>query len=61
MTKALSAELEQGSPDCHQKEILFNEILANVPAENSTTNLFESWTEASDPLQYEFDQLLSLE
>ena len=34
-----------------------DKIIQNVPAENSTSNLFTPWSQASNDLQFEFDNL----
>ena len=44
-----------------KKEALFNEILQNLPEENSTSNLFVGWNQASNTLEFEFDELLNLQ
>ena len=38
-----------------------DKIIQNVPAENSTTNLFSRWSQASDDLEFEFDDMLNLQ
>ena len=60
--KALSAELEiyNGHKARRQSEVLLNEIIQNVPAENSTSNLSNSWNQTSDTLHLEFVELLNL-
>ena len=62
VTKALSFELENGHIERYGRsdEYLFNEILQNLPAENSTHNFFANWNQGSDTLQLEFVQLLNL-
>ena len=40
---------------------LFDKIIQNVPAENSTSNLLSHWIQASDDLEFEFDGLLDLQ
>ena len=57
VAKALSFDLEK--PD-RRREDLFDEILRDLPVENSTSNLFTGLTQASDTLKLEFDKLLNL-
>ena len=64
VSKALSAELEDGYLKPGQRKALFDEILENVPVENSTS--FASWaralkSEVRNILDFEFDQLLDLQ
>ena len=56
--KALSCELE--NQYVYTKTIV-DEIIQNVPAENSTLNFCTNLSQASGTLQLEFDQLLSLQ
>ena len=64
--KALSYELENGISSVTNAETkagtnaLMDEIIQNLPDENSTSNILASWTQASDTLHLEFDQLLNL-
>ena len=57
VTKALSIELEQDYLSLDQKTAVFNEIVQNVPAEDSTSNLFTDLSHASETLPNEFDKL----
>ena len=57
VAKALSIELEQEVPTVFEKKALFDEIIQNLPAENSASNFCANLTRASDTLQEEFDQL----
>ena len=50
-------ELEQGEPQMYQKEALFDEIIQNLPTENSTLNFFTNLSQAADTLQDELNQL----
>ena len=43
-----------------ENEALLDEIIRNLPAENSTSNLFSHWNQASGDLEFEFDDLLNL-
>ena len=66
VSKALSAELEDGYLKPGQRKALFDEILENVPVENSSSNSFASWaralkSEVRNILDFEFDQLLDLQ
>ena len=55
VTRALSIELE-GSGTYTDRKDVFDEIIQNLPAENSTSNFCTSLSLASDTLQDEFDQ-----
>ena len=58
--KALSIELEVAINEGYmsaQKEAVYNEVLQNLPLENSTYNFRTNLSQASDFLQFEFDQL----
>ena len=59
VSKALSAELKDFKSE--QKEYLFDVILQNLPAKNSTPNFCTNLRQASDTLEFEFDQLLNLQ
>ena len=62
VTKALSSEVEHEEDFKEEKrEALFNEILQNIPAENSSSNFYTYLSRASDTLKLEFDQLLDRE
>ena len=56
VTKALSFELEENYAE-YGKKALFDEILQNLPAENSTTNISTNFSQVPNTLQDEFDQL----
>ena len=47
-------ELDEG-------EASVDKIIQSVPAENSTPNLFSRWSQASNDLEFEFDQILNLQ
>ena len=36
-------------------------IIQNLPPENSTSNFFSRWSQASDDLEFEFDQILNFQ
>ena len=57
VTRALSIELEEVVTERCEKEALFDEIIQNLPTENSTLNFSTNLSQASDTLQDEFDQL----
>ena len=59
VTKALLFELEKGYVTFEQKEAVFDEVLGNLPAENSTSVFFTNLSQVSDTLHNEFDQLLN--
>ena len=56
VSKALS-HVPEGRNSILENKVIFNEILQNLPAENSTSNFCTNLTHASDILQNEFDQL----
>ena len=61
VASALAYELETASLDFETKaltELIFNEILQNLPAENSSATFGPSWLRASGALHYEFDHFL---
>ena len=58
MTRALSIELQEVRPEMCEKEALFDEIIQNLPAENSTLNFLTNFSQ--DTLQDEFDQLVRM-
>ena len=67
VTRALSYELEEGhidiekrNLDSKQKAVIFNEILQNLPTENSASNFCASLNLAADTLKDGFDQLKRL-
>ena len=57
VTRALTIELEESYPLENEKKDIFNEILQNLPAENSTTNISTNFSQVPNTLQDEFDQL----
>ena len=61
MAKALSYELENkdNSSTLKETQALMNEILQNLPAENSTSNFVVNWIQ-DDTVDLEFVQLLNL-
>ena len=61
VARALSVELDEEYLQTEQKNAVFDEIVQNVPAEYSTSNLFSRWNQASDDLEFEFDHMLNLE
>ena len=61
VARALSIELEEEYLQIEQKVAVFDEIVHNVPAENSTSNIFSRWSQASDDLEFEFDRMLNLQ
>ena len=61
VARALSYELENGTDTTHsEKSDLLNEILENLPTENSTSNFFVKRSQAFDTLHLEFVQLLNI-
>ena len=58
--KALSCELEIEASDFETAGKIIDEIIQNVPAENSTLNFCTNLSQASGTLQLEFDHLLNL-
>ena len=42
-------------------KILLEKIIENIPAEDSTSNLFSHWNQASNDQELEFDNLLDLQ
>ena len=64
VTKVLSPELlveKEYKLNSERSEALFNEILQNVPAENSISNFCTNLSQGVDTLKLEFDQLLDKE
>ena len=64
--KTLSIELEEGNELSFEETkklngVIFEEIIQNLPAEKSTSNIFITFSQASGTLQFEFDQLLNLQ
>ena len=67
--KALSFELENDFVDVtgnwdlmeKMKESIINEILSNIPTQNSTSNSVIPSTQSPDTLKMEFDRLLTLQ
>ena len=59
VSKGLSFELE-GNSTYHDKS-LFDEIMQNIPAENSAPNSSIPSTQPSNTLHLEFDKLLDLQ
>ena len=55
--RALSRDLEENGTSRDQKKAVFDEILQNLPAENSTSNFSANFSQASDTLKLEFDGL----
>ena len=53
--------LEVKELDSYQIKAIMNEIIRNVPAENSIPNLFSHWRLASDDLELEFDEMMNLQ
>ena len=60
VVKALCLELE-GNYEIEQYEAVFDEILQNLPAENSTSSFCSNLSQASDTLQLEFDNLKKMQ
>ena len=59
--KALSIELEEGTLSNEKKQIVYNDILQNLPADYSTSNFGAHLSSASDTLRDEFDLLIDLQ
>ena len=59
-SKALSIELENQDVEYSEKESLLKELLENVPAESSNSNLYVTGSQNSETLVLEFDRLLNL-
>ena len=57
MTRALSIELEKGYLEKEERKAIFDEIMRNLPTENSTSNFSANLSRASGTLHDEFDQL----
>ena len=52
--------LEPKQLNDEESKALLDRIIQNLPAENSTSNLFSHWNQASGDLEFEFDDLLNL-
>ena len=59
--KAVKEALEVKELSRDQSKALLEKIIQNVPAENSNSNLFFCWSQASNDLQLEFDEMLNLQ
>ena len=55
--RALSLDLEVNGASGDQRKAVFDEILQNLPAGNSTSNFCTNFSQASDTLNLEFDGL----
>ena len=61
VVKALCFELEENDHRVGQNEPFVDEILQNLPAENSTSSFCSNLSQASDTLQLEFDNLKKMQ
>ena len=61
VSKGLSVELENGNLGLDDKMSMFEEILLNVPTENSASNSSAPSSQTADTLHLEFDNLLGLQ
>ena len=59
--KAVMEALEVKKLSLNKSKALIEKIIQNVPAENSTSSLFSRWSQASDDLEFEFDEILNLQ
>lgn len=59
--KAVMEALEVKLIDTNESGALLDKIIQNVPAENSTQNFFFHRIQASNDLEFEFDEMLNLQ
>ena len=61
VVKALCFELEENYHQTERYEAIVDEILQNLPAENSTSSFCSNLSQASDTLRLEFDNLKKMQ
>ena len=65
VVKAVCFELEENYDGVEEYvdgvELIVDEILQNLPAENSTSSFCANLSQASDTLQFEFDNLKKMQ
>ena len=52
--------LEPKEINKNKSKALLDNVIQNVPAENLASTIFSYWTQASDDLEFQFNDMLNL-